>query len=245
MEIKPVRDDDKNYVMHIDTHIDETGYKNLVYTKSGYVLWDNGQRIGIMTYCLLWDTLPFINFLFVEEAYRSRGFARAAMQAWEKEMKAQGYQMTLISTRADESAQHLYRKLDISTAEACCLMARPFPGLWSCSCEKFCNRRDFFSPIINCSDDNPKEGRSQRFALLFQYFLSFAHFSASSLVFRFVSRPRILPPPFVSPLSFPFRPSISRSLRNAFLRLSFPLQAAAYPRTPPLAPPRSHAASNG
>lgn len=65
--------------MHIDTHIDETGYKNLVYTKSGYVLWDNGQRIGIMTYCLLWDTLPFINFLFVEEAYRSRGFARAAI----------------------------------------------------------------------------------------------------------------------------------------------------------------------
>ena len=47
MEIKPVRDDDKNYVMHIDTHIDETGYKNLVYIKSGYVLWDNGQRIGI------------------------------------------------------------------------------------------------------------------------------------------------------------------------------------------------------
>lgn len=101
-------------------------------------------------------------------------------------------------------------------------MARPFPGLWSCSCEKFCNRRDFFSPIINCSDDNPKEGRSQRFALLFQYFLSFAHFSASSLVFRFVSRPRILPPPFVSPLSFPFRPSISRSLRNAFFTAQLP-----------------------
>ena len=127
MEIKPVRDDDKNYVMHIDTHIDETGYKNLVYIKSGYVLWDNGQRIGIMTYCLLWDTLPFINLLFVEEAYRSRGFARAAMQAWEKEMKEQGYQMTLVSTRADESPQHLYRKLGYIDCGGFLFDGTPFP----------------------------------------------------------------------------------------------------------------------
>ena len=30
---------------------------------------------------------------------------------FEKEMKKQGYKMTLISTQADEDAQHFYRKL--------------------------------------------------------------------------------------------------------------------------------------
>lgn len=125
------------------------------------------------------------------------------------------------------------------------MMARPFPGLWSCSCEKFCNRRDFFSPIINCSDDNPKEGRSQRFALLFQYFLSFAHFSASSLVFRFVSRPRILPPPFrfaaqlpVPSLDFPFTPQrLFYGSASRFRQLRIPARLHSLRRG--LTPPRT------
>ena len=111
MEIKVVTEDDKAFVMSIDQHVDETGYQNRVYTKSGYVIWEGKERIGIMSHCVLWDNLPFMNFIFVNEAYCGKGFGKQAILLWEDEMKKQGYKMTLISTQVDEGAQHLYRKL--------------------------------------------------------------------------------------------------------------------------------------
>ena len=111
MELKLVTDSDKEFVMSIDKYIDDTGYSNRVYTKSGYVIWEENQRVGIMAHCILWDNLPFLNLIFVKEEYRNKGFAKKAIIYWENEMKNQGYKMTLISTQVDEKAQHLYRKL--------------------------------------------------------------------------------------------------------------------------------------
>lgn len=111
MEIRAVTDKDKEFVMSIDKHVDDEGYDNRVYTKSCYVMWKENERIGIIVHCILWDDFPFMNFLFVKEEHRRKGFAKKAILSWEKEMKKQGYKMTLISTRADENAQHLYRKL--------------------------------------------------------------------------------------------------------------------------------------
>ena len=111
MEIKIVTNNDKEFVMSIDKHINDTGYNNLVYTKSGYVIWEKNQRTGIIVHCILWDNIPFMNFLFIKEEYRNKGFAKQAIIIWENEMKNQGYKMTLISTQVDEGAQHLYRKL--------------------------------------------------------------------------------------------------------------------------------------
>lgn len=111
MEIKIVTNNDKEFVMSIDKHINDTGYNNLVYTKSGYVIWEKNQRIGIIVHCILWDNIPFMNFLFIKEEYRNKGLAKQAIIIWENEMKNQGYKMTLISTQVDEGAQHLYRKL--------------------------------------------------------------------------------------------------------------------------------------
>ncbi len=111
MELKVVTDSDKEFVMSIDKYIDDTGYSNRVYTKSGYVIWEENQRVGIMAHCILWDNLPFLNLIFVKEEYRNKGFAKKAIIYWENEMKNQGYKMTLISTQVDEKAQHLYQKL--------------------------------------------------------------------------------------------------------------------------------------
>ena len=111
MEIKVVTDNDKEFVMSIDTHVDDISYKNRVYTKSGYVIWEGSERIGIIVHCILWDNLPFMNLIFINEAYRGKGFAKQAILLWENEMKKKGYKMTLISTQVDEDAQHLYRKL--------------------------------------------------------------------------------------------------------------------------------------
>ena len=111
MELKVVTNQDKEFVMGIDKHIDDTGFADRVHTKSGYVIWEEKQRIGIMSHCFLWNQFPFLNFLFVKEEYRGSGFGKQAVLCWETKMRQQGYRMTLISTQADEGAQHMYRKL--------------------------------------------------------------------------------------------------------------------------------------
>jgi len=111
VEIKVVTDEDKEFVMSMDHHVNDISYANRVYTRTGYVIWEGNQRIGIMTHCILWDHLPFMNVIIIKEEYRNQGFAKQAIISWENEMKRQGYKMTLISTQADEGAQHLYRKL--------------------------------------------------------------------------------------------------------------------------------------
>ena len=44
MELKVVTTEDKEFVMSMDKHVDETGYANRVYTKSGYVIWEVREK---------------------------------------------------------------------------------------------------------------------------------------------------------------------------------------------------------
>ena len=67
--------------------------------------------VGILRYNLFWDNTPFCTLLFIHSAYRGKGCGKMLMEHWEKDMKAQGYDMLLTSTQVDEEAQHLYRKL--------------------------------------------------------------------------------------------------------------------------------------
>jgi len=111
MNIKYMEQQDKDFVMSIDKHVNEINYNKRVYTKTGYVIYDNEQPVGIMHYSVLWDNLPFLNFISINDEFRNRGIGKKAMIAWEEDMKKQGYKMVLISTQVDEGAQHFYRKL--------------------------------------------------------------------------------------------------------------------------------------
>lgn len=111
MEIKTATANDKEFVMRIDKHINDVDYDNGIYTKSCFILWEQSQRIGIITHCVLWNNIPFMNLIYVIEEYRGNGFAKQAIINWENEMKNRGYKMVMISTQVDENAQNLYRKL--------------------------------------------------------------------------------------------------------------------------------------
>lgn len=111
VEIRYVENKDKEFVMSIDKHVNDKSFENRVYTKSGYVIWEDGCPIGVMVHCILWDNLPFLNFIYVKEEYRGKGYASQAMKQWEDDMRKQGYKMVLISTQVDESAQSFYRKI--------------------------------------------------------------------------------------------------------------------------------------
>ena len=111
MKLRQMAQGDRDFVLSIDTHGDNTSFHNRILTGTGFVLWEGEEPVGIMHHCVLWDNLPFLNLLIVQKPYRGRGFGTQAMAAWEEEMKNRGFKMVLVSTQADETAQHFYRKL--------------------------------------------------------------------------------------------------------------------------------------
>ena len=111
MKLKFVEHKDKDFWMSIDKHVNEVGFQNKVYTKTGYIMWENDIPVGILHYCVLWDNIPFLNFLFVKKENRGNRYATETMKQWEQEMKQQEYKMILISTQVDKTAQCFYRKL--------------------------------------------------------------------------------------------------------------------------------------
>jgi len=126
MKLQLVEHQDKDFWMSIDKHVNEVGFQNKVYTKTGYIMWENDIPVGILHYCVLWDNIPFLNFLFVKKENRGNRYATETMKQWEQEMKQQEYKMILISTQVDKTAQCFYRKLGYVDCGGVLLNNTPF-----------------------------------------------------------------------------------------------------------------------
>ncbi len=111
LQIRPVKNADKDFWMSLDRHLSDREFKNKVRLRQGYVLSVNGQPAGVLRYNLFWDNTPFCTLLYIHEAYRKCGCGSALMNYWEREMRSLGYHLLLVSTQSDESAQYFYRKL--------------------------------------------------------------------------------------------------------------------------------------
>lgn len=111
IEIKYVEDTNKEFWYSLDKHLPEAEFNKKVRDKQGYVLFDDGNPVGLLRYNLFWDNTPFCTMLFVDWTKQKKGYGRELIQFWEEDMKKQGYGMMMTSTQVDEEAQHFYRKL--------------------------------------------------------------------------------------------------------------------------------------
>lgn len=111
LEIRYVTPGDRAFWYHLDRHLPQAVFADKVQKKRGYVAWLDGRPVGLLRYNLFWDNTPFCTMLYIAENCRGKGYGKHLMQRWEADMKAQGYQIALTSTRSDEGAQHFYRKL--------------------------------------------------------------------------------------------------------------------------------------
>lgn len=111
IEIRYAKVSDKEFWYSLDKHLPETEFENKVREKRAYVILLEGRPIGLLRYNLFWDSIPFCTMLFIDCEYQRNGYGRQIMEHWENEMRSQGYGMLLLSSRADEDAQHFYRKL--------------------------------------------------------------------------------------------------------------------------------------
>ena len=114
---------DKQKIARLDTHISSLLLDECIRKDQIYVLKDDSPKnggqdhrlrdpvVGVLRYSLFWQTIPFLDLLYIDEAYRTRGFGTAMMDEWEKAMSAHGYKYVMTSTQADEQAWRFYEKL--------------------------------------------------------------------------------------------------------------------------------------
>ncbi len=84
------------------------------------VLRQGGRTSGCLRYGHLWDEIPFMNLLWVQEGQRGEGLGTRLVSFWEEEMRKFGHEMVMTSSLSDERAQHLYRRLGSTRTAAPC-----------------------------------------------------------------------------------------------------------------------------
>jgi len=106
--------EDVGFITRLDGHISATELERKIRDNMILIIEaDEPERlpVGLLRYNLFWDNIPFCCLLYVDAPFQHKGFGRALMEYWEREMKNMGYGMVLTSTQVDEAAQHFYRRL--------------------------------------------------------------------------------------------------------------------------------------
>ena len=123
MIIELAQSKDKKKIAALDSHIHPDLFDECIRNGHIYVLKDNsikscGQKcvtdaavVGVLRYSLFWQSIPFLDLLYLNEVYREKGFGTKMMHEWEQAMRACGYKYVMTSTQSDEDAWHFYEKL--------------------------------------------------------------------------------------------------------------------------------------
>ena len=93
---------------------------------NGYEIISDGLKVGVMEYKAFWDGMPYLSLIKLLPEYRRKGIGRTAMSLFEVEMKRAGNKAILLSTQADEEAQHFYRKIGYKECGSLILENTPF-----------------------------------------------------------------------------------------------------------------------
>ena len=112
MKIEYASELDFQFIHDNDRHISKQLIKNKLKGKEIIIAKDQDNNvIGWLRYNYFWDNAPFMNMLYLNENYRSKGIGKELVGFWETEMKGKGYELVMTSTLSNEQAQHFYRKL--------------------------------------------------------------------------------------------------------------------------------------
>ncbi len=101
--------DDLTFLVQADSYVRALGEK--VSRREVLIARANGFPIGWLRFSYFWDTIPFMDMLFVLAAHRGQGVGTRLVSFWETAMLEMGHRRVLTSTQADETAQHFYRQL--------------------------------------------------------------------------------------------------------------------------------------
>ncbi len=110
MIIQYATQDDEQQILQIDKHISQEQLSKAITDKRVYVAKVENIVLGLARYSLFWESLPFLNLIYVLDDYINRGVGSELLSFWENDMKKQGHTMLLTSTQTNELGQHFFRK---------------------------------------------------------------------------------------------------------------------------------------
>ena len=111
MEIRPATARDLRQIMQLDRHIPAQRLMACIQEDWVLVLIDGEQVCGTLRYNLFWQSVPFLDLIFLAESCRGQGWGSKMMAAWESAMEEKGYPYVMLSTQADETAKEFYEKI--------------------------------------------------------------------------------------------------------------------------------------
>ncbi len=128
MIIELAQSKDKQKIAKFDCHISSARLGECIWNGQVHVLKDDSIKsggqdhrlkdpvVGVLRYSLFWQTIPFLDLLYIDEAYRGKGLGTKMMREWEESMILRGYKYAMTSTQADENAWRFYEKLGYGRA---------------------------------------------------------------------------------------------------------------------------------
>lgn len=111
MEIRMAAIEDMQKILKYDCHIHPDRIAKCIDSGLIDVLCDKNQIFGLLRYNLFWQSVPFLDLIYIDEAFRGKGWGSKMMAKWEESMKAMGYPYVMLSTQEDETAKYFYEKL--------------------------------------------------------------------------------------------------------------------------------------
>ena len=102
---------DLKSIVAFDSHIPSLRLEECIKKGQIYILKDDENVWGVLRYSLFWQTIPFLDLIYLDEKIRAKGFGTELMRVWETDMADAGYVHVMTSTQADEEAWCFYEKL--------------------------------------------------------------------------------------------------------------------------------------
>lgn len=111
IKIRNAVEKDLTELLQYDRHIAAEKLMECVRQGHVYAICLEHEIIGVLRYSFFWQSIPFLELIFIAPNYQRKGIGKDAMAYWEQQMKRLGYQDVMTSTQADETAQFFYEKL--------------------------------------------------------------------------------------------------------------------------------------
>ena len=111
MEIRLATVEDFDRMRQYDRHIPQERLLHCLEMGQVDALWDGDRVLGILRWSLFWQTMPFVDLIFLDDACRGWGLGSKMMARWEKNRRTEGYDYGMTSTQEDETAKFFYEKL--------------------------------------------------------------------------------------------------------------------------------------
>ena len=102
---------DLDGVRRLDRHIPLSRLEDCIRRGFVYVLLEGDRVVGVLRWSLFWQSIPFLDLIYLDDALRGRGWGTELMAHWEFCMGSEGYAHVLLSTQEDETSKFFYEKL--------------------------------------------------------------------------------------------------------------------------------------